>query len=332
MPIQPFVALTALAVFCPASLASPQTIDPAKDLTIVLTPRQAGTKALVATDLFPAATGDLVLEWAADGTPPRLAEVADQYGQLTGQMMVVNSETRNLLQGARLPLDRPTTVPAAEVQSFFESILIASDFALTIVRQEEPRLVQIQSLQTASRNTIRATARIVAANDLAVLRRHPSMLFTTVVDLPNTDVRQLSNSLRTMITDANTMQLLPAGNATSLVITGFGPYVADMVDQVRLIDAHSVVPKVPKMTITHEVIRLQYAVAVDTAALVERALVSAREQRSGPTAAVPQQGGNPMPRPAPSVVADVRLNALLVTCPADELADARRVIALLDVQ
>jgi hypothetical protein len=145
-------------------------------------------------------------------------------------------------------------------------------------------------------------------------------------------VRQISNSMRTMITDANTMQMLPAGNSTSMVLTGFGPYLAGMVEHLRLIDACSVLPKHSQPTITHEVIALQYAVAADTAALVERALTSAREQRSGISAPVSQAGNAPMPRPAPSVIADVRLNALLVTCPADELAEARRIIALLDVK
>jgi len=330
MPIRPLAALAALAALSPASLSTAQTVQLPKDVVNVPGARQTATKTVVANDLFPAATGDLLIEWPADGTPPAMDKLAHRYGELTGQLMVTSQETRNLLQNARLPLDRPTTVPAAEVQSFFESVMFASDFVLTIVRAEAPRLVQIDSLQTASRNNIRAGAHVVATPDLPLLRRHPAMLFTTVVDLPNVDVRQLSNSLRTMITDANTMQMLPAGNASSLVLTAFGPQLADWVEYLRLIDASSVVPKV---TVTHEVIRLQYAIAADTAALVERALASAREQRSGVAAGVLQPTNTPMmPRPAPSVVADVRLNALLVTCPADELADARRVVALLDVQ
>jgi type II secretory pathway component GspD/PulD (secretin) len=332
MPMHPFAALTALAVLSPASLSTAQTYHPPKDVANVPGAAQTTTKAVAAHDLFPAATGDLVIDWPADGTPPAMAELAHRYGELTGQLMVTTQQTRDLLQNARLPLDRPATVPAAQVQSFFESVMFASDFVLTIVREEAPRLVQLDSLQTASRSNIRAGAQVVSGQDLALLRRHPAMLFTTVVDLPNVDVRQLSNSLRTMITDANTMQMLPAGNASSLVLTAFGPQLADWVEYLRLIDVSSAVPK---QAITHDVIRLQHAVAADTAALVERALASAREQRSGMLAgAVAAQPAQmmPMPRPAPSVVADVRLNALLVTCPADELAEARRVIALLDVQ
>jgi len=330
MPIHPFAALTALAVLCSVGLSTPQTYHPPKDVVNVHGVPQTVAKASDAQELFPVATGDLVLEWPADGTAPKLHEVVDRYGQLTGQLMVTTQETRTLLQNARLPLDRPTTVPAADVQSFFESVLIASDFVLTIERAEAPRLVQLHSLLTASRNNIRAKAQQVPAKEIELLRRHPAMLFTTVVDLPNLDVRQVSNSLRTMITDANTMQMLPAGNLTSMVLTGFGPQVADLIEHLHLIDAHSVAPKV---TITHEVIRLQYAVAADTAPLVERALVSAREQRSGIVVGDGPQGqALAMPRPAPSVVADVRLNALLITCPTAELADARRVIALLDVK
>ena len=131
-----------------------------------------------------------------------------------------------------------------------------------------------------------------------------------------------------MITDANTMQMLPAGNSSTMVLTGFGGAVADLCEHLRLIDECS---RPRPRAVAFELVRLQHAVAVDTAPLVERALASARALRIDPDP-VPQQGPGQAP-PAPiGVQADVRLNALLITCLADEMTEARRVIGLLDVK
>ena len=41
-----------------------------------------------------------------------------------------------------------------------------------------------------------------------------------VLNLPNTDVRTLTNSMRAMLTDANTQSIIPVGNSNSLILTG----------------------------------------------------------------------------------------------------------------
>jgi len=279
-------------------------------------------------DLFPVASEDLAIAWPSDGTPPAFLDLVTRYGQLTGQRMLYSAETETYLENARIPLDRPTNVAPVELQGFFESLLFTSDFVLTIERAQHPRLVRVQSLQTAARNQIRSSARYVTTNELELMRAHPALLFTTVIELPNTDVRQVSNSLRTMITDANTMSLLPAGNSNSMVITGFGPLVAGLIEQLKLVDAASVVAR-PE--ILHELVRLRHGNAVEVAPLVTAALHSARAQR-GEDVQMQNAGGQPQaPRAGASVLADARLNALLVSCVADELEAARQVIALLDV-
>ena len=51
------------------------------------------------------------------------------------------------------------------------------------------------------------------------------ILFTTsmpLVTLPNTDVRQLTTSLRPMMPDQSTQAMLNAGSSDSLILTGFG--------------------------------------------------------------------------------------------------------------
>ena len=63
------------------------------------------------------------------------------------------------------------------------------------------------------------------------------MIFRMAVHLPNTDVRQLSNSMRTLITDTNVQQMMPAGSSNSLVLIGTGQFLADTVSMFLAIDA-----------------------------------------------------------------------------------------------
>ena len=61
----------------------------------------------------------------------------------------------------------------------------------------------------------------------------------TVLNLPNTDVRTLSNSLRTMLTDANTQQIIPLGNSNSVLLSGFGSNVAALAKMLQFVDEAS---------------------------------------------------------------------------------------------
>ena len=187
---------------------------------------------------FPVPEAPLVVE-AQDAPSITMMDFLRSYTDVTGQNVVLSSETEQLLESQKLGLIGAVTVPPAELQSFFETMLIEHDFTLRLVRDREPRVLGIDSLKTQARNTIRAHARFISVDHLEAMRDHPAMLVTTVVSLPHTDVRQLSNSMRTLITDANTQQMLPAGNTNSMIITGFGSSVAQIVDALRLIDAES---------------------------------------------------------------------------------------------
>lgn len=307
-----------------AQVARAQDAQPAREASA-----DAG-EALPAKLRFPAATEDLVLAWTPEGEPPSMLDLVLQYGRSTGQQLAFSEETRNYLVSTNVPLDRPVSVPRAEVQSYFECLLSAASFVLAVERAESPRVISVSSLNTSARNTVRSKAVVVPIESIDLWKDHPAIIVSTVVDLPNMDVRQVSNSLRTMITDANTQQLIPAGNSSSMVVSGFADSVAGLIGQLREIDAASAESS-GAVEVAHELIRLQNADCAEVAPLVEVALDRARELRFRFDPAVPQQpqqaarGGN-------SVHAHPRLNALLVTCRADELDEARRIIALLDVK
>lgn len=273
-------------------------------------------------DLYPAASGDLVIEVAAESPAPTLAEVARSYAEITGQHLVLDAETLSLLETGSCGVQDSVTVPAAEVQSFFEQLLVANDYALHTLRGAAPRLVVIESLRTQARNTVRDSAVIVPSEKLQHLATHPATLVSTVVHLPNTDVRQLSNSMRTLITDANTQQMLPAGNTNAVVLTGFGSQVARFADMLRTIDANSVQEDSRKLA----VLRLQRANAWEVATELETVLGVRRAGKS--------QGDETLPLPPPRVriTADERTNSLVVSADPQTMTEIERLVQELDAE
>jgi type II secretory pathway component GspD/PulD (secretin) len=277
--------------------------------------------------LFPAATEDLALSWPEGSEGLSMVDVVSAYGAATGQRISMRAETIDQLRNTKAPLDRPTAVPAAEVQATFEALLRATDCALTVDRADGVRIAGVHSMQTYARNSIRHRARRISSERIDLMRGHPAVIFSTVVDLPNVEVRQVSNSLRTMIVDANIQQMLPAGNSNSMIVVGYGDFVADMVEHLREIDAASADAKV---AIAHEVIRLRFAVANDVAPLVEAAMATSRDVRTFGRSAPQMAGQGPLVQVR--VQPDARLNALLVTCRAEDLEEARSIVAQLDVE
>ena len=129
-----------------------------------------------------------------------MLDVVLRYGVLTDQTITIDPDTRQLLRNERIPIQRSIQVPAPAIQGFVEALLAASDYVLTIERDTAPRLVQVHSLQTPTRNVIRSKALYIDAPDLAMLREHPAVLFAVRVQLPSTDARMFANSMRTVIT------------------------------------------------------------------------------------------------------------------------------------
>lgn len=326
-PCHAFAAALALAALPFAAAA--QSVQVPKDVASLAAHGALTQPARPVDTLFPVATEDLVITWGADGVAPSMLELLGEYGRITGQQVLFDEENRAALGALRVPVDRPTQVPAAHVQNVLEALLVASGCVLTIERADAPRLVQVITMRSVARQLVRGRAQNYPSDRTDLFRAHPAMLFTTVIDVPNSDARVVVNSLRTLITDTTTMNLIPAGNASSIIATGHGPALADLVDQLRQVDQASARTTAP--AVEFELVRLQFAVAAELAPIATQALSLARDQRAA-LIAQQQNPGAPQPSRGASLVADPRTNSLLVSGTAAEVAEAKRVIALLDVK
>ncbi len=297
-----------------ALLASTPTTPGLGSLTLgpaAAEPVRAGLAQEGPEALFPPAQGALEIVVAEDMTGTSYMDLVIEYGELTDQNVTYSEDTATLLRQMRVHAGRSMAVPADEVQETFEHLLVQSNFCLQILKAEGVRVLEVVSLATAARNNIRASAQYVDPDDLDMIARHPAVIFTTVVSLPNLDVRQVSNSMRTMITDANTQQLLPAGNSNSMVIVGFGDGVAKLAKTLRLIDtAAGESGKANRLQ--YEVLALKKADAKELAQLLSQAMrLDAEGSRT-------------------QILADARTNSIIVTGPAADLADARKLVEALD--
>jgi type II secretory pathway component GspD/PulD (secretin) len=231
MRIQPIIVLgLTLSLLHPGPAAAGESLVEERGLA-------AAETSVAQDDLFPAASGPLEIALDEKGEGPSNFWLARRYGELSGQHITFSAETKAQLEATLVQLDRSLSVPAAQVQQAFEVMLRQSGFSLAIESAAAPRILRIRSMNSPESAELRQTSKLVSTAQLDLARRHPAMQFHVVVELPHLDVRQVSNSLRSIITDSRTTMLLPAGNSHSMVIGGFGDWVHENVGMLQAMDA-----------------------------------------------------------------------------------------------
>ena len=252
--------------------------------------------------------------------------------QLTGINFTYSDETAAMLGNTKVRLLGPKRVPKEEFYSFFQILMIINSYVCTNIGPDHLSVVQISSLKTQERANVKNDALQVAPTDLDRYADQPATLITTVVHLPNTDVRQLSNSMRTMFPDVNTTQLLPAGNTNSMIVTGFGSNVSALVRMLQLIDEAS---KIEAVLPEFALIPVEFVPAADIHPLIEELLdasVRAAQQRGQRVEAVQgATGAATRGRTEAKLMVDERTNSLLVMAMPEDMPRIKQLIAELDV-
>ena len=272
---------------------------------------QPSVAPVIGDDLFPAATGALEVVLDDGGEGPSFLELTRTYGVLTGQHVTFSEETKVLLEASKVQLDRSLEVPAADVQRIFEVMLRQSSFSLAVESAASPRVLRVRSRESIERSDIKQTSRLITADQLELARRHPALQFHVVVALPHSDVRQLSNSLRTMIKDPVTTMLLPAGNSSSMVVGGFGDWVFEQAKMLQAMDAAAASAQVERGEI---IIALSTGRAEAIAETLKGAFSDSSTRRNHQV----------------FIRASEETNSLLVSAPNSRMEAIRRVINALD--
>jgi type II secretion system protein D len=258
--------------------------------------------------------------------------------EATGLNFTYNDQTQAVLRQGKLVMFGTKRVPKKDFYAFFQIQMFINDFVCVEVGPPHISVILIQSLQQGQRGAanIRQKAINVAPENLESYADQPATLITTVLYLPNTEVRQLSTSLRALLTDQNTQTMLPAGEH-SVILQGFGSYVASLARLLQIVDAESAIES--EILPVFEVIPLEFAAAEDVSALLEelldqlrRTAADVRNRRravavEGQGVSAPLQTGEI----ETAILVDHRTNSLLVMAMPEEMPRIKDLIARLDV-
>ena len=258
--------------------------------------------------------------------------------EATSLNFTYNEQTQAALASGKVTMFGPKQIPKEDFYNFFQIQMFINDFVCVEVGPPHISLILIQSLAAGQRgaNNLKQRAEHVTPEELPNFADQPATLITTVLHLPNIDTRQLTTSLRGMLTDVNTQTLLPVGEH-SVILQGFGSYIASLARLLQIVDEESAAPE-PVVPI-FEVIPLEFAAAEDVASLLEELLeqlrASARNsasRRSRPTiegqgVSGPLQGSEV----ETTILVDNRTNSLLIMAMPEEMPRIKDLAARLDV-
>ena len=328
--------LAALPLLTPSALLpqTPNRTSPGAPASSTTNPAQGGPGAKVPPIQDLGNFYQLTFDETDDPEGMKLDQFVKICQEVTGINFTYTKETAGVLKQAPLRMFGPKRIPKSDFYSFFQIMMIINDFVCIRIGPDHLSVVLIQSLQGTGRGggpQVRNEATYVQPEEIDRYADQPATLITTVIDLPNTDVRTLSNSMRTMFTDANTQQIIPVG-ANSLIITGFGSNVASIVRMLHFVDAAS------KTTIEppeFDIIKLEFAAADDIASLVEELLDASRRAQQQRAQGQPQGQGVTSPLQSgqgeTKIMTDPRTNSLIVMAMGEDMPRIKELVARLDV-
>ena len=252
----------------------------------------------------------------------------------TGRNFTYDSQTGGLLQSTKAVMLGPKRIPKADFYEFFQIQLFINEFVCIEVGPPRLALVLIQGLQANARGqpTLKQRTVQVLPQDLPDYRDKPATLITTVLNFTNLDTRQLQANLRTLVTDTNTTSVIPVGER-SLILQGFGSYVAALAELLALVDENSADTSLVQPVF--ELVPMEFAAAEEVADLLEQLLEAQRDSLSRrPRQVVEGQGVSSALQGSnfdSKILTYAPTNSLLVMAMPAEMPRIKDLVARLDV-
>ena len=252
--------------------------------------------------------------------------------QATGINFMYDDTTAGELAKKKVRMFGSKEIPKADFYSFYQILMFINDFVCTQVGEGPLAVVVVRSITgSAGRPTLKNDSIYVLPEDLEEFADQVATPITTVLHL-DIDARQLTNSLRSLMTDTNSQSAIPVGNTNSLIIQGYASQVVALVRFLELVDRE--MARDQDLQPVFEVIPLEFAAAEDVADMLEQLLESARrlatanqqaQAASGVTGTLQRSGGETR------ILVDARTNSLLVMALPEDMQGIKELVARLDV-
>ena len=253
--------------------------------------------------------------------------------QTTGINFTYDTDTAGRLGAEWVRMYGPKVIPKNEFYSFFQIIMIINNYVCSPIGPEHLAVVVVQNLDSGqTRQTIRQDALYVEPDEIDDYANQPATIIQTVLFLPNTDTRSLSNQLRGLGFDQASMAVIPVATH-HVILQGFGNQISSLASMLQLIDEYSEPedPIHPEI----EVLPLEYSSAEEIAETLEELLDASRraaqtvgrqQQAQGATAPLQQQQAET------KVMVNPSSNSLLIVAMPDEMPRIKELVARLDTE
>lgn len=259
----------------------------------------------------------------------------------TGRNFTYSNETRTELANRKVRLFGTKRIPKADFYAFFQIMMFINDFGCIEVGPPHLAVIVVQNLGGGGGRNNQASGMMqkpiyVQPEDLPQYEDQPAVLIRTLLHLPNTDVRQLTNNLQRLTTTGNPVEsAIQAGQTNAVILTGFGSNIAAMAKLLVLVDQASRVDE--GIEPVFDVLPMEFAAAEDVAEVIEELLEArnkAFERNRAPQQVTPEgvTGGSTRNTGTSKILVDKRTNSLLVMAMPDDMPRIKDLVARLDVQ
>lgn len=286
--------------------------------------------------------GDYYILTFAEEGPDQLTllKFISMAQEATGVHFTYDQTTLQDLSTKKVFLLGQKRIPKADFYNFFQIQLFINDFICIEVGPPQIRVVLIQPVQGAagrgggqSASALGKNPTFVSPQDLDDYLTQPATLIMTVLSFQNIDTRQLQTQLRQLLVDPTGSQnVVPAGER-SLIMQGFGSYIASLAQLLKLVDDYSATDALESPVF--DLIPLEFAAAEDVADLLEQLLEAQQEQlRNRPRQQIEGQGVSSALQNndvESKILVYARNNSLLVMAMPDDMPRIKDLIARLDV-
>ncbi len=189
---------------------------------------------------FPTPSEGIEITAAGDDGGISLADVLRDFCRVSGQNFSMSPETRNALESTPVGLLASVQVPAAQVYSFVEGLLIRNGFVVARLQSEAPALLGLYSSQERRDRSAGEQAMRVSRDQLTPFGAHPALLIRTVVDVHPASAKEVAGALRGLAADHSLYRVLQSGSPTSVIVEGPGSWVVDVVATIDEVVANHV--------------------------------------------------------------------------------------------
>lgn len=184
--------------------------------------------------LLPEPEGSVRIDPSIDGS---LRSALGQVAASAGVNLALSPGTEELLNSGASLLQAPVVVPASEAWSFIESLMAECGLVISLHRTNAPRLISVHRAAGDRDGALQPVPTVLEAGELEQFENHPALYVTAVVPTQNVDPRNLANSMRGLAVDSRLFAMLPAGDSSSVILTGSVSSVRHMASTVELVDS-----------------------------------------------------------------------------------------------